>query len=180
VADTVRSRIIALVTEHDVLRMSQIMSMLGLSRGSAGGHLTWLVRHGKLDRPWRGVYTRPGYQAASMPPWPSHNTVRRNRTVRENMTREAQQAQAGALAASRAAVTRYQPGRRAFGPERILSAGQVGKALGLTPKAIQHHAARGRMPFDVTPGGHRRYNLAETRTALKPYRRASRPQGGGS
>jgi len=171
---TVRSRIIALVTEHNVLRMSQIMSMLGISRGSAGGHLTWLVQHGKLDRPWRGVYTRPGYRAPGMPPWPSHNTAQRNRTVWGNMTQDERQAQVDALAAGRAAATRYQPGARAFGPERVLSAGQVARALGLAPKTIQHHASRGRMPFDLTPGGHRRYNLAETRQALKPYRRAPR------
>jgi excisionase family DNA binding protein len=153
--------------------MSQIMSMLGISRGSAGGHLTWLVQHGKLSRPWRGVYTRPGYRVAKMPPRPSHNTAKRNTTVWGNMNEGERQAQIDALTASRAG-TRFGP--RAFAPERILSAGQVSKALGLAPQTIQHHAARGRIPFDRTPGGHRRFNLEETRKALKPYRRPPRPR----
>lgn len=174
---TVRDRIVALVTEHDVLRMSQIMSMLAISRGSAGGHLTWLVQHGRLDRPWRGVYTRPGYRPRTPPPPPSHNTAQRNTTVWENLTEDEQQARIGALTAGRAAAAQYQPARRVFGPARILSAGQVGKALRLSPKTIQHHAVRGRIPHDTTPGGHRRYNLDETRTALAPFRRAPERQG---
>lgn len=41
-------------------------------------------------------------------------------------------------------------------------------ALGLSPDSIGRYAREGRIPFDLTPGGHRRYNVDEVRQALRP------------
>jgi hypothetical protein len=42
----------------------------------------------------------------------------------------------------------------------------VAAALHLRPATVQLYARNGRIPFDLTPGGHRRYNLDEVREAL--------------
>jgi predicted site-specific integrase-resolvase len=52
--------------------------------------------------------------------------------------------------------------------ERTLEAAEVGKALGLSADSIGRYAREGRIPFDVTPGGHRRYDVEEVRQALRP------------
>lgn len=52
--------------------------------------------------------------------------------------------------------------------ERTLEAAEVGKALGLSADSVGRYAREGRIPFDVTPGGHRRYNVDEVRQALRP------------
>jgi Transcriptional regulator, AbiEi antitoxin len=69
----VRARIVALVAEHGALRMTQIRDMLGLSGGSASGHLSALVEQGRLERPGgaRGVYIIPGRMPAELPPHPT-------------------------------------------------------------------------------------------------------------
>lgn len=43
---------------------------------------------------------------------------------------------------------------------------QVATALRLRPATVQLYARNGRIPFDTTPGGHRRYNIDEVREAL--------------
>jgi hypothetical protein len=38
--------------------------------------------------------------------------------------------------------------------------------LGLAPATVQKYARDGRIPFDLTPGGHRRFDVEEVRAAL--------------
>ncbi|MCU0269210.1 MAG: excisionase family DNA-binding protein [Acidimicrobiales bacterium] len=45
---------------------------------------------------------------------------------------------------------------------------QVAAALGLSERTIRSDAADGRIPFTTTPGGHRRFDLAAVRSALRP------------
>ncbi|MGH9039446.1 MAG: MerR family DNA-binding transcriptional regulator [Acidimicrobiia bacterium] len=52
--------------------------------------------------------------------------------------------------------------------ERTSEASEVAKALGLSADSIGRYAREGRIPFDLTPGGHRRYNVDEVRQALRP------------
>lgn len=40
--------------------------------------------------------------------------------------------------------------------------------LGLASATVQKYAREGRIPFDLTPGGHRRFHLEEVRAALSP------------
>ncbi|MGH3301959.1 MAG: hypothetical protein ACRDOK_09810 [Streptosporangiaceae bacterium] len=42
----------------------------------------------------------------------------------------------------------------------------VAAALGLRPATVQMYARNGRIPFDSTPGGHRRFDVDEVRAAL--------------
>ena len=49
---------------------------------------------------------------------------------------------------------------------RDQSSGQIAEALGLAAPTVQKYAREGRVPYDVTPGGHRRFNLDEVRGAL--------------
>jgi len=51
-------------------------------------------------------------------------------------------------------------------PIRSLTAGQVAAALYVSQATIGRYAVLKKIPFDVTPGGHRRFNLAEVRSAL--------------
>jgi hypothetical protein len=57
--------------------------------------------------------------------------------------------------------------------ERVLGTGAVAVLLKVRPCTVQAYARDGRIPFDVTPGGHRRYDLDEVRAALitTPVRR---------
>ena len=50
--------------------------------------------------------------------------------------------------------------------DRIATSAEVGAALRVSAATVQLHARRGRIPFDITPGGHRRYDIAEVQTAL--------------
>ncbi|QMU75973.1 hypothetical protein GXW83_09720 [Streptacidiphilus sp. PB12-B1b] len=50
--------------------------------------------------------------------------------------------------------------------ERKASSSQLAAALGLRPATVQTYARNGRIPFDTTPGGHRRFNIDEVRAAL--------------
>ncbi len=43
---------------------------------------------------------------------------------------------------------------------------QIADALGLKPSTVQRYAREGRIPHDLTPGKHRRFDLAEVRDAL--------------
>jgi DNA-binding transcriptional MerR regulator len=57
---------------------------------------------------------------------------------------------------------------------RSLTASQVAEALFVSQATVGRYAVAGRIPFDTTPGGHRRYNLAEVRSALR--RESTRPE----
>lgn len=46
----------------------------------------------------------------------------------------------------------------------------VAEALGLSRRTIRAYAAEGRIPFTVTPGGHRRFDVQAVRSALYPHR----------
>jgi len=43
---------------------------------------------------------------------------------------------------------------------------QVSDALGLAPSTVQKYARDGRIPHDLTPGNHRRFDLEEVREVL--------------
>ena len=49
---------------------------------------------------------------------------------------------------------------------RELSTSEAAAALQISPATLQKYAREGRVPFDTTPGGHRRFDLAEIRRAL--------------
>jgi len=49
---------------------------------------------------------------------------------------------------------------------RAASTADVAAALGLRPATVQMYARNGRIPFDTTPGGHRRFDVDEVRAAL--------------
>jgi DNA-binding transcriptional MerR regulator len=57
--------------------------------------------------------------------------------------------------------------------DRVHSTGAVAVSLRVRPCTVQAYARDGRIPFDVTPGGHRRFDLDEVRAALEnpPVRR---------
>jgi hypothetical protein len=60
-------------------------------------------------------------------------------------------------------------------PQRSLTTQQIAAALNVRPATVQVYARSGRIPFDLTPGGHRRYNLEEVRTALAQATTAKAP-----
>lgn len=49
---------------------------------------------------------------------------------------------------------------------RVHGTTDVAEALGLRPATVQQYARNGRIPFDATPGGHRRFDIDEVRAAL--------------
>lgn len=49
---------------------------------------------------------------------------------------------------------------------RVHATAEVASALGLQPATVQMYARKGRIPFDATPGGHRRFDIEEVRAAL--------------
>ena len=49
---------------------------------------------------------------------------------------------------------------------RTKTSAETGHALGLAAATVQKYARDGRIPFDATPGGHRRFDVEEVRTAL--------------
>ena len=56
--------------------------------------------------------------------------------------------------------------------ERDLTTAQLAAQLGLRPTTVQLYAREHRIPFHETPGGHRRFNLAEVQTALTMRKRS--------
>jgi excisionase family DNA binding protein len=50
--------------------------------------------------------------------------------------------------------------------ERDAEAAEVARALRVSADSIGRYAREGRIPFDTTPGGHRRFNIDEVRLAL--------------
>lgn len=57
---------------------------------------------------------------------------------------------------------------------RNRSSSELAAALGVSAGTISYHARRGELPFDTTPGGHRRYDIDEVRAVLagRPSRTA--------
>lgn len=49
---------------------------------------------------------------------------------------------------------------------RAMTSQRVAQELRVSAASIQRYAREGRIPFDVTPGGHRRYSVEEVRQAL--------------
>jgi hypothetical protein len=82
---TARARVYAYIAERGAARAGEVAAALGLTVGSAGGHLSWLAAKGHLTRRGRGVYVRPGVIPAELPPPPSMSeaVAKRNRTVAE-------------------------------------------------------------------------------------------------
>ena len=50
--------------------------------------------------------------------------------------------------------------------DRSATSQAVAAALNVQPTTVQRYARDGRIPFDVTPGGHRRFNVDEVRSIL--------------
>jgi hypothetical protein len=50
--------------------------------------------------------------------------------------------------------------------KRNLLASKLAEALNLSPDTVGRYAKSGLIPFEKTPGGHRRYNLGEVQLAL--------------
>lgn len=50
--------------------------------------------------------------------------------------------------------------------ERTAEAAEVARELRLSADSIGRYARQGRIPFETTPGGHRRFNIDEVRQAL--------------
>jgi excisionase family DNA binding protein len=50
--------------------------------------------------------------------------------------------------------------------KRELLANKLAEALNLSTDTVGRYAKAGRIPFEKTPGGHRRFNLGEVRQAL--------------
>lgn len=51
--------------------------------------------------------------------------------------------------------------------DRTQGTKEVAAALGVTASTVQLYSRDHRIPFDVTPGGHRRYNVDEVRASLE-------------
>jgi excisionase family DNA binding protein len=69
---------------------------------------------------------------------------------------------------------------------RTASTKDIAEALHVEPTTVQRYAREGRIPFDVTPGGHRRFDVAEVVEFLeaeqRPFvaRRDFQPLAGGA
>ena len=50
--------------------------------------------------------------------------------------------------------------------KRTATAKDVASVLGVSPASVQAYSRAGRIPFDTTPGGHRRYDVSEVQIAL--------------
>jgi hypothetical protein len=57
--------------------------------------------------------------------------------------------------------------RRTLVAVRDRTSSQLAKALGVSAQTIRYHARRAGLPFSVTPGGHRRYDIDEVRAVLE-------------
>jgi excisionase family DNA binding protein len=49
---------------------------------------------------------------------------------------------------------------------RIHSTHDIAEALNVSEQTVRYHARKGTLAYDVTPGGHRRFDLDEVRAAL--------------
>jgi nucleoside phosphorylase/tetratricopeptide (TPR) repeat protein len=59
---------------------------------------------------------------------------------------------------------------------RIAATSEVAAELGLAPATVQKYAREGRIPFDITPGGHRRFDIEEVRAVLASAESSTRPR----
>jgi hypothetical protein len=66
----VRDAIIDWLGETGGAYMMQVRDHFGLTDGSAGGHLSYLAKSGRLERPVRGFYCLPGKVPDPIPPLP--------------------------------------------------------------------------------------------------------------
>jgi hypothetical protein len=112
-----RARIMAYVHEHgDVARMTEIMTGLGLSPGSASGHLNNLVRLGRLTRPQRGIYVVAGTSPELPPPVDRSAAVaKRNAVVWAHLPEPERRKRVDALTRGRKAAARRRHGRSGHG-----------------------------------------------------------------
>lgn len=62
---------------------------------------------------------------------------------------------------------------------RDLNTSQLAAALHIDPQTVRYHARKGAIPHDRTPGGHRRFDLAEVRVALTTNGAAAPAHGHG-
>lgn len=51
--------------------------------------------------------------------------------------------------------------------ERLAEPADVARAVGVSVDSIGRYAREGRIPYSVTPGGHRRFNIGEVLHALR-------------
>lgn len=54
---------------------------------------------------------------------------------------------------------------------------QLAKALGVSVSTIRYQARRGQLPHDLTPGGHRRFDIDEVKVQLAQRRPQAAPSG---
>lgn len=57
--------------------------------------------------------------------------------------------------------------------KRDLIASKLANALNLSADTVGRYAKEGKIPFEKTPGGHRRFNLEEVKTALEASKSSS-------
>lgn len=55
----------------------------------------------------------------------------------------------------------------------MLTSKDIAKALKVTEQTVRQYARDGRIPFQLTPGGHRRFDLDDVRLALRLARPAA-------
>lgn len=53
--------------------------------------------------------------------------------------------------------------------ERAATTSEVADALGVSPSTVQNYSRRGLIPFETTPGGHRRFDLDEVLRAVEDH-----------
>lgn len=51
--------------------------------------------------------------------------------------------------------------------ERLAAPADVARSVGVSVDSIGRYAREGRIPYSLTPGGHRRFNIAEVLHALR-------------
>ena len=57
-------------------------------------------------------------------------------------------------------------GMRVMNNESLVSNEAVARALKVSGETVRYQARQGRIPFEVTPGGHRRYRISAVKEAL--------------
>lgn len=67
-----------------------------------------------------------------------------------------------------ASLTRPDPGDRHLHPVgRTSTTSDAARVVGIAATTLQKYAQQGRVPFNLTPGGHRRFDPAEVAAALR-------------
>jgi excisionase family DNA binding protein len=65
-------------------------------------------------------------------------------------------------------------------PPPMLRTGEVADLLHVSPKTVARWAAEGRLPFQLTLGGHRRYPAADMRALAEELRHDAEQERAGS